>query len=360
MTKDPAITAIQAPPGLAALEAELAARDRTIAALLETIEARFEVDSDLAVTVRMAGLEGIVSRRTQELAHQKAELERTLADLQRTQAQLLQAQKLEAVGQLAAGVAHEINTPMQYIGDNTRFLEKAFIELTSILDQLDLSTIAEPSVRRLRMLRERVPRAVAGTIEGVESVARIVQAMKEFSHTGACELSPCDLNHCVTTAIDVARNEWKYVADLALDLAADLPLVPGMQRDLNQALLNIIVNAAHAVGERGAAGGAGKGTIAVRTWADASWVHIAIADNGPGIPEAILDRLFDPFFTTKPVGKGTGQGLAITRAIVVDKHRGQLAVVSPWPAASAPDHAGACFTIRLPRGAQGVPGSTDV
>jgi signal transduction histidine kinase len=342
-----------------ALECELAARDRTIAALLEIIEARFEVDSDLEVTVRMAGLEGVVSRRTQELAHQKAELERTLGDLQRTQAQLLQAQRLEAVGQLAAGVAHEINTPMQYIGDNTRFLEKAFIELVNVIDQLDIKTLAEPSVRRLRMLRERVPRAVAGTIEGIESVSRIVQAMKEFSYTGVCELSPCDLNHCVTTAIAVARNEWKYVAELRLDLAVDLPLVPGLQSDLNQALLNIVVNAAHALGERSAAGDTSKGAITVRTWADASWVHIAIADDGPGIPAAIIDRLFDPFFTTKPVGKGTGQGLAITRAIVVDKHRGQLAVASPWPAAS-PNHTGACFTIRLPRGSPGILGSADV
>ncbi len=335
------------PPTYDTLVRQVAARDRTIAVLIDKVEQRFDrLGSDLDVTIRMAGLEQVVTRRTDELAKQKAELERALGVLHQTQAQLLQAQKLEAVGQLAAGIAHEINTPMQYIGDNAHFLQKAFTELLAATADLDLETIDPGRARRLRAIHDRVPRALASTVEGVETVARIVGAMKEFSHPGDGAKAPCNLNHCVLSTIEVARNEWKYVAELGLDLAADLPLVPGLQGDLNQVLLNIIVNAAHALGDR--AGGV-LGHIRVRTWATDDAVHVEIADDGPGIPATIQDRVFDPFFTTKPVGKGTGQGLAIARSIIVDKHQGSLRLVSPYWADAAPGAAGTSFTISLLR-----------
>jgi two-component system, NtrC family, sensor kinase len=339
---------------LAELEAELAARDRTIAALIEGAEQRFDHIHELDLMVRMASLEHVVSSRTAELGRQKETSERALADLHATQAQLLQAQRLEAVGQLAAGIAHEINTPMQYIGDNARFLEKAFAEFVAALDTVDLDSIDAGQARKLKMLRERVPRALAGTIDGVESVSRIIQGMREFSHPGTGALSPCDLNQCLNSTANVSRNEWKYVAELELALDPDLPLVPALPQGLNQVFLNIIVNAAHAIGEMEVIKAGAKGKISVRTWADPDWVHVEIADDGPGVPAAIRDRVFDPFFTTKPVGKGTGQGLAIARAIVVDKHHGRLHLTSPWTATG-----GTCFTVSVPREQQHVSGRTE-
>lgn len=329
------------------LEAAIAARDRTIAALIDNVERRFEQGSELELTVRMASLEHVVARRTAELQRQKAMSEQALRELHATQAQLLQAQRLEAVGQLAAGIAHEINTPMQYIGDNARFLEKAFHELLAALETIDLDKLDATRARRLKLLRERVPRALTGTIEGVDSVARIVQAMREFSHPGTRELAPCDVNHCLASTITVSRNEWKYVAEIERDLDPDLPSVPALHDGLSQAFLNIIVNAAHAVAELPRVKSGGRGRIKLRTWADDDWVHIEISDDGPGVPEAIKAQVFDPFFTTKPVGKGTGQGLAIARSIVVDKHRGKLELESPC--ACGDSAGGACFTISIPR-----------
>ena len=328
------------------LEHKLAARERTIAVLIEAVERGLgSQNGNLDVVVRMAGLESVVSARTAELAQQKAVLERALEELHHTQIQLLQAQKLEAVGQLAAGIAHEINTPMQYIGDNARFLEKAFGELLSLTLAIDEATLEPAVARKLTAIRARVPRAITSTIEGVESVARIVAAMKEFSHPGTGEMKPCDLNHCLQSTVAVARNEWKYVADVELVLAPELPRVPGLQGDLNQVFVNIIVNAAHAVGDRIAAAPGTKGRIVIETWAEEEHACIAVTDDGGGIPLAIQNRVFDPFFTTKAVGKGTGQGLAIARSIVVAKHHGELLVTSPWPAGSA---GGTRFTIRLP------------
>ena len=170
------------PPTYEALVRQVAARDRTIAVLIDNVEQRLDrQSSDFEVTIRMAGLEQVVTRRTDELAKQKAELEVALDVLRQTQAQLLQAQKLEAVGQLAAGIAHEINTPMQYIGDNAHFLQKAFAELLDVAATVDLDRVDAARARRLRAIYARVPRALASTVEGVETVARIVGAMKEFS-----------------------------------------------------------------------------------------------------------------------------------------------------------------------------------
>jgi PAS domain S-box-containing protein len=269
------------------------------------------------------------------------------------------AQKLESIGLLASGIAHEINTPIQYIGDSVRFAEDAFRDLDGLFSLQerrlrllargeDDPALAEEAERRredadLDFLRKETPRACSRALEGVDRVASIVSAMRNFSHPGADAKAPVDINHAVRTTVTVARNEWKYVAEMELNLAPDLPLVMALAGGVNQVLLNIIVNAAHAIGELGpqADGGHGKGVITITTAREADMVAVTIRDTGRGIPEENLHKVFDPFFTTKAVGKGTGQGLAIVHDIVVDKHGGTIDVDS------APGR-GTAFTLRLP------------
>ena len=260
------------------------------------------------------------------------------------QAQLNAAQKLESIGQLAAGIAHEINTPIQYVGDNTAFLKDAFADMSravaayqSLVTLLksaapDSAHIAEAEQRiagcDIAYLCGEVPRAIEQTQEGLGQVARIVRAMKEFSHPGSEEKSAVDLNRAIENTITVARNEWKYVANVVSDLDASLPHVPCLPGELNQVFLNLIVNAAHAINDNLAGQPGGKGVITIRTRGLPTGVEIRIQDTGGGIPQAIQSRVFDPFFTTKPVGKGTGQGLAIARNVVVKKHGGTIAFES--------------------------------
>jgi signal transduction histidine kinase len=273
--------------------------------------------------------------------------------------QLRHAQKLEAIGQLAAGIAHEINTPTQYIGDNTRFVRDAFQDLTKLIEQhqrlLDASKtqavtrqlIAEVDAARqaadLEYVLAEVPKAIQQSLEGVERVATIVRAMKEFSHPGTGQKSAIDLNHSIDSTITVARNEWKYVADLVAEFDASLPPVPCLPGELNQVVLNLIINATHAIADVVGDGSTGKGTIRVSTKRCGEVVEIQVQDSGAGIPEKIRGRIFEPFFTTKGVGKGTGQGLAISRSVVVDKHGGTIGFESEMGK-------GTTFTIRLPLG----------
>jgi PAS domain S-box-containing protein len=262
--------------------------------------------------------------------------------------QLKQAQKLESIGQLAAGIAHEINTPVQYIGDNTNFLAGAFRDLGAVLTgyrtavgEDGLAAAARAAAEAdLDYLLEEAPRAIAQTLEGVKHVARIVKAMKEFAHPGSDEKAPIDLNHAIGTVIDVARNEWKYAAKVVTDLDPNLPAVPALAGELNQVFLNLLVNAAHAV--RSARGSDGpKGTITFTTRRVGNAVEVRITDTGCGIPEAARGRIFDPFFTTKPVGQGTGQGLAIAHAVVVQRHGGAITFDSEVGK-------GTTFIVRLP------------
>ncbi|GIX49666.1 MAG: hypothetical protein KatS3mg131_3877 [Candidatus Tectimicrobiota bacterium] len=267
------------------------------------------------------------------------------------QSQLAQAQKLEAIGQLAAGIAHEINTPTQYVGDNLRFLRDAFADLLTLLDAYQESGCGERQqelealAARLDLpyLRQEIPVALEQALDGVERVATIVRAMKDFSHPGVEEKTPIDLNKALESTVTVARNEWKYVAELVLDLDPDLPLVPCLPGELNQVFLNIVVNAAHAIADVVGDGSQGKGTIRVSTHRDGDWVEVRISDTGTGIPEAIRERIFDPFFTTKEVGKGTGQGLAIAHDVVVKKHGGHLTFETEVGK-------GTTFIVRLPVG----------
>ncbi len=271
--------------------------------------------------------------------------------------QLAQAQKLEAIGQLAAGIAHEINTPTQYVSDNTHFLRGAFGELMQLMETYaavvqaaNLGSVPEELLRTINAivtktnvdyLCQEIPTAIQQSLEGVERVAEIVRAMKEFSHPDEGEKVAIDLNKSIESTVTVTRNEWKYTAEMVLDLDPALPEVPCFPGEINQAFLNIIVNAAHAIGDVVGEGHNGKGSITVSTRHRGAWAEVRIADTGTGIPEKIRSRIFDPFFTTKEVGKGTGQGLAIAHAVVVEKHRGTITFETE-------EKQGTTFIIRLP------------
>lgn len=273
------------------------------------------------------------------------------------ESQLAQAQKLESIGQLAAGIAHEINTPTQYVGDNIRFLRDAFADLRTLLDAYGqligaarVGSVSPEAIARiesaveeadLEYLCEEVPKAIEQSLEGVNRVATIVRAMKEFSHPGVEEKTATDLNRAIDSTITVARNEWKYVADVVTDFDPDLPLVPCLAGEFNQVILNIIINAAHAIAEVVGEGGDKKGTITVSTRRDGEWVEVRIRDTGTGIPEEHRAKVFDPFFTTKEVGKGTGQGLAIAHSVIVRKHGGSIRFETE-------PGKGTTFIIRLP------------
>jgi PAS domain S-box-containing protein len=271
--------------------------------------------------------------------------------------QLRQAQKLEAVGSLAAGIAHEINTPIQFVGDNIRFLADSFTGLMKVLEQhrecrekMAPMMGEREELQQMRdldkevdvdYLKTEIPLAVEQSLEGVRRVSTIVRAMKDFSHINEREMVPADINQMLETTLTVARNELKYVADVTKDFAPDLPTVECFRNDLNQVFLNMFINAAHAIGDVASAEGQGRGTITIATRRDGDEVVVSISDTGGGIPEGIRDRIFDHFFTTKEVGKGTGQGLSIARSIVVEKHKGAITFDSEIGK-------GTTFYIRLP------------
>jgi PAS domain S-box-containing protein len=250
-----------------------------------------------------------------------------ISEVKQLQSQLAQAQKLESVGQLAAGVAHEINTPIQYVGDNAKFLEDAFRELIRASGANEASSGSLPANRAnagdLEYFRKEVPVAITEMQEGLSQVARIVRAMKEFSHPGPIDMAAVDINQAIESTVLVSKHEWKFIAELTTDLDPALPLVPCVAGELNQAVLNLIINAAHAIGDAVKDSGR-KGKIHISTRRLELAVEIRVADTGTGIPEDIQARVFDPFFTTKPVGKGTGQGLAIAHTVIVQKHKGKL------------------------------------
>ena len=289
---------------------------------------------------------------------------RDISEQRQFEVELGHARKLEAVGQLAAGIAHEINTPTQYVGDGVHFLKETFEGYRRLVGQyqravkvLEMAGGQEALVSEIReteadidvaYLDANVPGSFSSCQDGISRISTIVRAMKEFAHPDQREMVPADLNRALQTTVNIARNEYKYVAEVATEFG-DLPPVRCHVGDLNQVFLNLIVNAAHAIGDVVGQGG-GKGTIRITTFREGDLVRIDIADTGAGIPEAIRHRIFDPFFTTKGVGKGSGQGLAIARSIVVTKHHGTLTFESEVGK-------GTTFTIRLPiedsPGAQG-------
>lgn len=253
------------------------------------------------------------------------------------EAQLRQAQKLEAIGQLAAGIAHEINTPTQFVTDNLQFIHDSWIAVTELLEAYRASiqsseTVIDPSLASslaeierksdFEFIASEMPRAIEQGLDGARRVANIVHAMKEFSHPDSAEKIQIDLNKAIESTVTVARNEWKYVADVVTEFDRSLPLVVCYPGEVNQVILNLIVNAAHAIKDSLNVGE--KGKITIRTSMHGEFAEIAISDTGGGIPDAILTRIFEPFFTTKEVGKGTGQGLALAHSVIVKKHLGRI------------------------------------
>ena len=271
----------------------------------------------------------------------------------RLQEQLQLTRKLESIGELAAGIAHEINTPAQYVSDNLSFVRESFGDLGPLLALLPevLEGLGDAPARDalraaidaadLDYLVAEIPAALAQGQDGIGKIREIVLALKEFSHPGGGEMESADINRVIESTVTVARNEWKYIAEIELELAADLPQIACFPSAIAQVVLNLLVNAAHAIADtRNDGDPLGRIRIATAARGDDA-VSFSIADSGPGIPEEIRHKIFDPFFTTKEVGRGTGQGLAISRSVVTEQHRGEILLET------APGR-GTTFTVVLP------------
>ncbi len=276
-----------------------------------------------------------IKQQAEKLLESNSSLEHEMAERQRVEVELRHAQKLEAVGQMAAGIAHEINTPIQFVGDSLKFLDDAFSDLNTVAsvsqsclealqgDQETYDSLQEALEEAdIEYLVERVPKALDRAKNGVERVSNIVKAMREFSHPDQREMSIADLNSAVESTLVVAANEYKYSATLNTELQ-ELPPVHCHIGDINQVVLNLVINAAHAIIDQHGSS-VSDGLITVKSWEEGENVVVSVSDNGSGIPEPVQNRIFDPFFTTKEVGKGTGQGLSICHKIVVENHGGQL------------------------------------
>jgi PAS domain S-box-containing protein len=282
---------------------------------------------------------------------------RDITERRRLESRRAQAQKLESIGQLAAGMAHEINTPIQYIGDNLRFIAESYASMQELVEAYRgvgaafregrrieaLISQAETAARKTdyTYLQRETPCAIEQALEGVERVAEIVKAMNEFSHPGSIEMAPTDLNRVIEATAVISRNKWKGVADFKTSLDLELPAVPCVAGELSQVFLNLIINAADAIGDAIQDGAPQKGTIWITSRRDGDFAEVRVRDSGTGIPPAVRPRIFDPFFTTKDVGQGSGQGLAISYAIVVQKHQGTIEFETTVGV-------GTTFIIRLP------------
>ena len=285
-----------------------------------------------------------------------------ITDLQEKETQTALSQKMESIGQMASGIAHEINTPIQYVGDNLRYLQRAFTKVVDIFkiqrsqfenlksDQNDTdektSGVSPVDLKKIDWYIDEVPISIEDALAGVERVRKIVLAMREFSHPSGSDKTFSDINNGIETTVTISRNEWKYVADMELQLAENLPLVSCYMDEINQVVLNMVVNAAHAIRDVVENNPEEKGKITIKTENTEESVLIYISDTGTGIPTNILDRIFDPFFTTKAVGKGTGQGLFLAHNVIVNKHDGKISVESE-------EGVGTTFIIEIPIGEEG-------
>lgn len=272
------------------------------------------------------------------------------------QRQLLQSQKLESIGGLAAGVAHEINTPVQYIGDNLHFLLEEYDNLFDKLAKLEAQLLQTDDLTEIKeivkgfkqaldfdYLQEEIPKAISQSLAGTAHITKIVRSIKAFAHPDVEQaIHQLPLHELIHDVISISTNEWKYVADMTLSLDESIGDVPVSRNEFNQALLNIIINAAHAISDQIKSGTKKKGKIHISTEALKDKVVVKIKDDGPGIPKVIQARIFDPFFTTKEVGRGTGQGLAIARSSIEKSMNGQVDFITKIGE-------GTCFVITLPR-----------
>jgi PAS domain S-box-containing protein len=317
----------------------------------EDLAATLDAPSAVAQTCRIRGREEQPWTETEAVVEYVTEHDgsrsivfnaRDVSERRRLQMELQHAQKLQSVGRLAAGIAHEINTPIQYISDNVRFIEAAFTGFAKVFDAYENKLRPDAAIEAVieetdfEYLLAETPIAIGQCLEGVTQVAHIVRAMKAFGHPGGDEKKPADLNEAIQNTIVVTANEIKFVADVTTDLA-ELPMVPCQVGDINQTMVNLIINAAHAI----ESADRGRGRIHITTRLHEDHVVIEVADTGTGVPAEIADKLFDPFFTTKDVGAGTGQGLALVRTLVVDRHGGEVDFTSE-------PGAGTTFRVRLP------------
>jgi len=274
--------------------------------------------------------------------------------------------RLEALGTMASGIAHEINTPIQFIGDNLQFISDSFETIDQLLQRYaklhdavsaiealgaESKALAEAvEDAELDFLREELPGAIDQSLSGIQQVARIASAMKTFARRGSNEKEVSDINQAIDLTAAISRNEWKYDADLELSLDPALPKVPCHIGELSQVWLNLIVNAAHAIRSKP---DLPRGLITVTTSAGDGMIDVTITDNGTGMSEDVRARVFEPFFSTKESGEGSGQGLAICQAIVTEQHGGDIAL---WTR----DGEGSRFTVRLPiRAETAVPASSE-
>ena len=320
------------------------------------LEARKEHKDGHTVILEVSGIP-VVDKQGELVGFRGATTD--ITERRQMESELLNARKLEALGTLAAGIAHEINTPIQYVGDNIRFFQDSFSDISHLLNQYqallatakkegmaaekvaEVETAAEEA--DMDFLSEEVPQAIKQSLDGIERVSGIVRAMKEFAHPGTEEKVLTDLNRNIDNTVTIARSEWKYVADVITDLAPDLPQVPCFPGDMGQVILNLVINAAHSIAQVISDDSGEKGRIRISTRRDDGWAEIRVSDTGTGIPNEIRDKIFDPFFTTKEVGKGTGQGLTLVRSIIFNKHGGTINIESEIGK-------GTTFLIRLPLG----------
>jgi len=279
-------------------------------------------------------------------------IKRDVSEQKKLEVKLRHSQKMKAVGTLAAGIAHEINTPMQYISDNTMFLKKGFNKIIDYLDSLkdlieEVPDTFQDSFQQLHkknnidMLKSEIPESLDDTIAGIDRVSELVHAMKEFSHPGKKEKSYADINKAIETTITISSNVWKYIVDISTDLSLETKSVYCNINDISQVVLNLIINASDSIVERMEKLESAKGKIEIRTRKKNDYAIIEVYDNGMGISEEVKNRVFEPFFTTKKVGKGTGQGLSIVHDIIVNKHGGAISIDST-------PNKGTTFTVSIP------------
>jgi len=318
----------------------LEAKEEVLTRLIERIYKEEAGASQDEVTI---ALNKLVETKSRELGERNQQLEEVYSALGIAHRELLQAQKLESIGRLAAGVAHEINTPIQFVGDSIQFLRDGINDLlglisgiTAILEENASQPSASPILLKglnelkakydMDYLAEHMPKAIERSSEGLSRVTEIVRSMKTFSYPDQKAMSQFDIIRSLQTTLSISKNEYKYFAKIetAFD---EIPMIECLGGEINQVFLNLIINAAHSIEEVNSCSGE-LGTITVRAKNQGEYIVIEIEDTGAGIPAHIQPNIFDPFFTTKEIGKGTGQGLAISRQVIVETHHGELTFVT--------------------------------